>query len=204
MAIDLNLDPDQSTAAGNGYVAVSALEVTLPTDIADLIPDESNQVDLDAGWVALGYLTEAGPRFSFGRETKDIAAWQAFDPIRTLITKIPKQAEFDLEQWNADAVRLGLGGAVISSAGSGTMLEPEDESFLDYRQLIIYGADGDKHYGFVFRRAQNTKNLEFPFVREDISALPIGMKILRQPADTDKPWYLLTDDPDFPADETSP
>lgn len=196
MPITLIRDPDESTVGADGYVAVGDLTATMPTDIADCIPDESLSVDL-TGFVDLGYLTDAGPRASFGRTVKDITAWQSFDPVRSLVTAVPKQVEFDLEQWNGDNIALGLGGAVITSAGSGVQLEPEDNSFLDYRRLIIYAADGDKHYAFCFRRTQNVKELTFPFGREDISALPIGMKVLAAPAGEGKAWYLLTDDPAF-------
>lgn len=200
MSITLARDPAESTVGADGYVAVADLDAAMPTDINDCIPDpDTLAVDLDALFFDLGYLTDAGPRASFGRTVKDITAWQSFDPIRSLVTALPKQVEFDLEQWNAENLSLGLGGSVITDTTNGVMLEPEDNSFLNYKRLVVYAADGDKHYAFCFRRTQNVKELTFPFGREDISALPIGMKVLAAPVGEGKAFYLLTDDPDFPS-----
>lgn len=197
MPITLIRDPDETTVGADGYVAIASLTDTMPTDIADCIPDEDLAVDLPAGFVDLGLLTDSGPKASFGRTVKDIPAWQSFDPVRSLVTAIPKQIEFDLEQWNDDNLSLGLGGTVITDTATGVMLEPEDDSFLNYKRLVIYAEDGGKHYAFCFRRTQNVKELTFPFGREDISALPIGMKVLKAPAGEGKAWYMLTDDPAF-------
>jgi hypothetical protein len=197
MPITLIRDPNETTVGADGYVAVASLATSMPTDIADCIPDEVLAVDLAAGFADLGLLTDAGPRASFGRTVKDIPAWQSLDPVRSLVTAVPKQIEFDLEQWNEDNLSLGLGGSVVTDTTTGVMLEPEDDSFLNYKRLIIYAEDGGKHYAFCFRRTQNVKALTFPFGHEDISALPIGMKVLKAPSGEGKAWYMLTDDPAF-------
>lgn len=200
MPITINLDPDELVVGSNGLVLVAPEGTAWPTEIADVIPDpDTGEVDLATGWVDLGYLTEAGPRFSFARTTQDINAWQSFYALRTLVTEVPTQAEFDLRQWNSDTFGVAMGGIVVTTAGAGVQIEPEDPSFLDVRQLIIYGADGDKHYAFCFRRVQNTKELAFPFARSDESALPVGMKVLAPPVGEAKNWFALTDDPSFPA-----
>jgi len=192
MTITANLDASELVVAGDGLVLVAPEGTTFPSDIDDVI-----DLSLDAAWTDLGYLTEAGPRANFGRTTKDINGWQSFYALRTIVTAIPTQIEIDLRQWNADTLGVALGGIVVTTAGGGTMIEPEDPSFLDVRQLIVYGIDGDKHYAFCFRRVQNTKALQFPFAREDESALPVGFNVLG--AGDDKPWFMLTDDPAFPA-----
>lgn len=194
MAIDTNLDPSQLVVGATGLVLVSPEGTDFPTDIAD-VPDS-----LDADWVSLGYTDENGPAFTFDRTIKDINGWQSFYTLRSLVTAVPSKVEFVLRQWNSDTIKLGVGGAVVTSAGSGTLLEPEDASFLDIRQLLVYGVDGDKHYAFGFRRAQNTRSLTFPFKRDDESGLPIGMNVLGPPAGETSPWFLLTDDPAIVAD----
>lgn len=192
MPTDLQLEESELVVAGDGAIFVAPEGTTLPTDIDDVI-----DLNLDTDFVALGYMTEAGPRASFGRNTKDIRAWQSFNALRTIVTETPTRVEFDMEQWNEDTFGVAMGGIIVTTAGGGVKVEPQDASFLDVRALIVYGIDGDKHYAFVFPRTQNDKELQFPFAREDISALPVGMKVLGN--GTDKPWYLLTDDPTFTA-----
>lgn len=188
MPIDLNLDPDELVVAGDGAIFVSPEGTPFPTDIDTVV-----SLGLNAAWTALGYMTEAGPRAAFGRNTKDVKAWQSFHALRTLVTETPSRVEFDMRQWNTDTMGVAMGGVVVTSTANGTMLEPEDASFIDIRQLIVYGIDGDKHYAFCFRRTQNDKELQFPFTREDATALGVGMKVLG--AGANKSWFLLTDDP---------
>lgn len=196
MPITLNLEPDELVVGSSGLILVSDEGTTLPTDIDTVIPDwDAGTAGLATGWGDLGYTTEEGPRLAFGRDITDIGAWQSFNPLRSIVTGKPSQVEFDLRQWNSDTFGVAMGGVVVSTAGGGVMVEPEDDGFLDVRQLIVYAEDGDKHYAWVFRRVQNTKELGFPFARTDESALPIGMKVLG--AGSDKAWYMLTDDPAF-------
>lgn len=184
-------DPEQLVVAGTGHIYVADVDtMTFPEDIDDIATLE------DDGWIDLGYTTTDGPRFSFARESKDVEAWQEFDPIRTLITNLPKQIEFDLEQWNADTVGLGLGGVEITSTANGSMVEPKESSFVDLKALVVAGTDGDRNYAFCYRRTQNTKPLTFPFRREDISPLTIGMKVFAA-GSGEKPFRILTDDPAF-------
>lgn len=198
MAFTLNLDPEELVVGGYGYVATSDLDVDFPDDIADCIPDpESLSVNLAEGWGDLGLLSEAGPRASFAKNTKDINAWQTFYAVRTIVTEVPTQIEMELRQWNSDTFALGVGGADVTSSGSGVILVPKDPSFLDIRQLLVYAADGEKHYAFGFRRVQNTRELQFPFAREDESALPVGFKVLAPPTGEAAAWFMLTDDEAF-------
>lgn len=188
MTITANLNADELLVAGDGLVLVSPEATPFPDDIADVV-----DLSLDAAWTDLGYATEAGPRATFGRNVKDIMGWQSFYSLRSIVTDVPTQIEVDLRQWNSDTLGVALGGVVVTDTATGTMLEPEDPSFLDIRQLIVYAIDGDKHYAFCFRRVQNTKALAFPFDRQDESALPIGFKVLG--AEPSKAWFMLTDDP---------
>lgn len=197
MTLDTNLDPSELLAVGYGLVIVGSEDATPPTAIED-IPD-----DLTGDWVSLGFLTEDGPQFTFDRATTNKKGWQSLATLRTLITEFPTQVEGELMQWNQDTIKLALGGAVIESAGAGVVIQPEDASFLDIRQLIIYGVDGEKHYGFYFPRCQNTRALSFPWQRTDTSSLPFGMEVL-EPSDDTPRFQIFTDDPAVEADEVSP
>lgn len=195
MTLATNLSPDELLVAGYGLIIVGSEDgATAPTDI-DEIPD-----GLTGDWVSLGFATEDGPQFTFDRSTTNKKGWQSLGTLRTLITEFPTQVEFALMQWNQDTLRLGLGGAVITTTAGGVKIEPEDASFLDVRQLIIYGVDGDRHYGFYFPRCQNTKALAFPWKRTDTSDLPMGMEILEPLDSNDKRYTIFTDDPAVEAD----
>lgn len=199
MSININVDPDETVNAADGYIAVAPSGTTAPTSIDEFIPDENGDVDLPDGYIALGSLTDAGPQPSFGKATKDIPGWPGTDPIRALITGRPTSVKAALQQWSSEAFKLGMGGAVVETAGGGVVLEPEDDSFNDEREFIVYGEDGDKHYGLWFPRAKNVANLDFAFSTGDLSALPIEMKILK-PSGGLKRVRLFTDDDAFVAD----
>lgn len=199
MSVNVLIDPDETVNAADGYIAVASLTADPPTAIEDFIPDESGDVDLPAGWIALGSLTDAGPQFSFGKDSKDIPGWPGRDPIRTLITANPSSVKATLQQWSSEAFKLGLSGAIVETAGGGVVVTPEDDSFNDERQFVLYGADGDKNYGFWIPRAKNVANLDFAFTTGDLAALPIEMKVLK-PADGAKRVNLFTDDTAFVLD----
>lgn len=193
MTLATNLSPEELLVAGYGLIIVGT-EAATPPDSIDDIPD-----GLGTGWTSLGFATEDGPQFTFDRSTTKKKGWQSLGTLRTLITEFPTQVEFALMQWNDDSLRLGLGGVVISGAGGGVKIEPEDPSFLDIRQLIIYGVDDTRHFGFYFPRCQNTKALAFPWKRTDTSDLPIGMEVL-EPTDESPRYTIFTDDPAFVPD----
>lgn len=185
--MSMTQDPTELFSAGDGNIFISQEGVDFPTDVDEV---------LDAGWLDFGLTTDAGPRFSFDRTTKDIPAWPLFDPARTLVTAIPKQIDFDLLQWSGENFQLGLGGGTITPTANGAIYEPPEPSFQDIRQMIIVGVDGDRTYKWCFRRVRNVKALTFPFVQTDVSPLTIGMKVLAATA-PDKPFFILTDDPAF-------
>lgn len=193
MTITTNLDPDELVVAGTGNVFVAPEGTALPTDIDDVV-----SLNLDPAFVDLGYMTEDGVAMSFARTTTDKFAWQEFDPVRTLVTEVPKTVKFVMEQWNSETLKLGLGGATITWSGGGVMIVPEEASFIDIRALIVYAEDGDKHYAACFRRTQNVDEFSFPFKRTDTSDLPIGLKVLG--AGDEAPYHFLTDDPAFEQD----
>lgn len=177
---------------GDGAVYVGAVGTAFPANIGVAIDD--------ADWLNLGYISEEGPRFSFGRETKDIFVWQSFDPVRSIVTKVPKSAKFDLMQTNLHTVKLALGGGTITNQG-GDMFKytPPTSGDIDERAVIVEGIDGDYTYRFCFARGQIQSAVEFSFVREDNVKFPIDMKFL-QP-DSGNPFEIYTNDPNFDWDE---
>lgn len=173
---------------GTGHVYVAPVDTPFPATI-------NAAVSHNAGWVELGYASEDGARFSFGREVNEIMAWQSFDPIAQVVTRVPKTVSFDLMQWNQHTVELALGGGTVSEPVSGAYeYAPPDESFRDERALIVEGIDGDYTYRFCYRKAINEEGVEFAFVRENPVLFPITMKILA-PDDDASAYIIQTNDP---------
>lgn len=179
---------DEVRVTGAGHIYVADVDTPFPTNI-------SAEVDLD-DWAELGYVSEAGARFSFGREINNIMAWQKFDPIRKVVTALPKSVAFDLMQWNQHTVKLALGGGTVSGTTPNFEYEPPAESFLDQRALIIEGIDGDFSYRFCYRKALNESGVDFAFVRADPVLFPITMGVLAAD-DDDPPFIIQTDDPNI-------
>lgn len=186
----MSLEGEEVRVTGTGHVYVAEVGTAFPTDITDAVQDTD-------GWVELGYVSEEGARFSFGREVNNIMGWQAFDPIRKVVTAVPKSIAFDLMQWNQFTVKLALGGGTVTEPSPGAyQYEPPDESFLDDRALIVEGIDGDYTYRFCYRKALNETGVDFAFVRSDPVLFPITMGV--QAADGgEKPFILQTDDPNI-------
>lgn len=179
-------EPEELRVMGDGNVYRAPVGTPFPETW-----DE--EIDLDE-WTDLGYVTEEGPRFVFARETKDKFAWQSMDPIRTIVTKLPKSVKFALEQTNFTNLRTALGGGEVTETEEGNFhYEPPEPSDVDEFALIIEGRDGDLVYRVMYRRAQNLGNIEFAFVREDTVDYEIEVKIL-QPSGGEKPFLIQTND----------
>lgn len=148
-----------------------------------------------AGWVELGYTSEEGARFSFGREVNRIMGWQAFDPLRIVVTTVPKTVSVDLLQWNQHTVKLALGGGTVTEPVSGQyQYDPPAEEFVDERMFAIEGIDGDYNYRFIYRKVLNERGVDFAFVRNNPVVFPITVGVLAADGGA-KPWVLQTDDP---------
>ncbi len=181
------LESSEVRVTGTGHAYVAPLGTPIPAGIDSALTHA-------AGWVELGYTTPEGARFSFGREVNDIMGWQSFDPLRTIVTSVPKTVSVDLLQWNQHTMKLGLGGGTVTEPVSGQyQYEPPDESFVDERMFAIEGTDGDFNYRFIFRKALNQGGVDFSFVRENPVVFPITMKVLAADAGA-KAFLLQTDD----------
>lgn len=180
------LEAEEVVVTGLGGVYVAPLDTPFPADISSPI---------GSPWVGLGYVAENGARFSFGRDINEIMAWQSFDPLRLVVTRVPKSIAFDLMQWNQNTVKLALGGGTVTGSSPNFAYEPPDEDFVDERALIVEGQDKGYTYRFCYRRAINYEGVDFAFVRSDPVQFPISMRILA--AGAVKPWLLQTDDPNI-------
>ena len=164
-------DPAELTVGITGQVYVAPTGTALPTTTTGA---------LNAAFVGLGYLTEDGVSFSASKETQDIAAWQAFDPIRTIVTSRTVQATFSLQQWNEDTVPLAFGGGSISGTSPNFKYSlPDPEDGLDERCMVIDVQDGDINLRFVIARGIVTEAVETQFQHGATAVLPITFKALK-------------------------
>lgn len=186
------LDPNEVLVTGFGGVYEAPVGTAFPANIS---------VALSATWKEVGYVTEDGARFSFGREINNIMAWQSRDPIRKVVTALPKTIACDIQQWNIRTLKLALGGGTVTEAAAGKFnYDPPAEDYLDERAIIVVGEDGDYDYRFCYRRVVNEEPVEFAFVRSDPAALPVTFGVQAAGGGL-KPFQFQTNDPAFgPAD----
>lgn len=184
------LESSELVVTGTGHIWVAPVGADFPDGIGD-------EIDRSDGWIDLGYATEEGARFSFGREINEAFGWQSSDPLRLISTRRPKSVAFDLMQWNRHTVELALGGGSVTEPSTGEYeYAPPADSYIDERALIIEGMDGDYTYRFCYRKAFNQSTVEFAFVRENPVVFPIDMKILAADGGL-APYLIQTDDPNI-------
>lgn len=187
-----NLDPDEVRSLGTGTLWIGDVGATEPDD-ADTAPD-------DAEWFEVGHLSDAGPRFSFGKARTPIRSWQSYpDPVRTLAGESINTVAADLLQWNRDNFTYAMGGGDWTLDDTGLYsFEPADSSEDNDKALIIEGLDGDYTYRFIFRRTEVQSNVEFAFTATALAPLAITATVLAAPTGL-KPWKFQTNDPAFAA-----
>lgn len=181
--------PSEVRVFADGGVYRAVVGADEPTGISDTIDE--------AVWTYLGYLSTAGPRFSFGRETKDIEVWQSFNPVRTVSTKIPISLKADFMQTNVATLMTALGGGDVVETSPGEFeYSPPDPAEIDEMALMVVLLDGDLSYRYIFRRATLSDATDFAGVKDDATNLPVTWKFL-QPDGGESPFIIQTDDPAF-------
>lgn len=166
------IDGSEVRVAGAGHVYVAPKGTALPTDLSAL----------DSKYVDLGYVTEDGVAFSFGREVEDLNAWQG-DKIRTLSTKEPATVAFALMQTNATIMTVAYGGGEITEQGTApnktyTFTPPKSGTNTE-RILVIEFSDGaDITYRYVIPRSQIEGNVDYTLTRAGALTYPLTMGIL--------------------------
>lgn len=180
-------EPEEIRVYGDGGVYIADVGTAFPASISDPIDD--------ADWTNLGYLTEEGPRFSFGRETTDLKGWQSLDVLRVLTTALPKSITFDLMQTNVHSLEMALGGGDVTEDAPGEFtFEPADPSETYEKAIIVEMIDGGVTYRFCYRKAQRDGAVEFAGIRTNSTNFSITMKVL-DPGDAEKPYIVQSDDP---------
>lgn len=182
----MSQETDNIRSFGDGNVYRAPVGTDFPAS-AD------TEVDLD-DWSDLGLISEDGPQFSFDKEKKDKYAWQSMDPVRTMITKVPKAIKVGLMQTDLQALVTALGGGTVTEDPPGNFTyEPPEASEVDECALMVEGRDGDLVYRFCYRRVQNLGKIEFPWQREDTVTYDAEFQVL-QPSGGEKPFFVQSND----------
>jgi hypothetical protein len=176
---------------GSGHLYVAPTGATVPTDV-------STNPTHAAGWVELGHISDAGPRFSFGKARNPVSSWQSFPlPVRNLKAAAPSTVSYDLLQWNMNTFSLAMGGGTWSDVGgSGRKFVPADASDTNEKALIADLLDGDYTYRFVFYRTENQAATDFAATGSALAPLAVVSTIM-SPDDGSTPWAFFSDDPNF-------
>jgi hypothetical protein len=166
------IDGSEVRVAGAGHVYVAPAGTAMPTDLGAL----------PAAWVDLGYVTEDGVGFSFGRESEDLNAWQG-DKVRTLTTRNPASVTFALMQTNSTVLPVAFGGGSVTESGADPnkvyKFTPPDASTNTERSLVIEFEDGASiAYRYCIPRSQIEGNVDFTLVRSGALTYPLTMGIL--------------------------
>lgn len=187
------LDADQLVIPGTGHVYVGDANESFPTDITTAV-----SVSGATGFLEMGYTTEAGVGFSFGRVTKEIKSWQSGYPLRRLITDTPTSVSFSLLQLTFASFRLAMGGGAFGTSGANKYYyEPPDADFVDERSIIIEAEDGDYGYRWLFRRCIVSDTVDFNLMRTEPVAMPLKFDVLESGTPGQKPWAFQTNDPEL-------
>ncbi len=179
------IDGSEVRVAGAGHVYVAPMATAIPTDLSPL----------PGAWIDLGYVTEDGVGFTFGREVEDLNAWQG-DKIRTLSTKEPASTTFALMQTNETVLEVAFaGGSVTESAGDPKVytFTPPKSGTNTERALVIEFEDGSIVYRYCIPRTQIEGSVEFTLTRTGALTYPLTMGILDN---GDKPKFtIVSNDP---------
>jgi hypothetical protein len=178
------IDGTEVRVAGAGHVYAAPASTALPTDLDPLAAD----------WVDLGYVTEDGVGFTFGRETEAINAWQG-SKVRVVTTAEPASTNFALMQSNAETLKVAFGGGTVTADAGVYTYEPPASGTNTERALVIEFNDGDINYRYCLARVELEGNIEFTLTKAGAVTYPVTFGVLDN---GDDPKYtIVTDDPAF-------
>lgn len=185
-------DATEIVVGANGRVLSAATE-----DVASWPDDISSP--LDAAFTEAGFISEDGITFTDTPTITDIMAWQAFYPIRKIVSSKVSKVEFVLHQWNSRNVKLAFGGGVTDVAGGVSVYTPPEPGELTNRAIVVEWVDGPDTYRLVLPRGLVDGEVSVQVMRTAATDLPISYEVTPSgtpddPADLAmQPWYLVTD-----------
>ena len=175
----------------NGRVLVAPATVTMPTDVVAPWP---------AGWVDLGYLTEAGVKLTDGRTMAEAKAWQSIYAVRRLVASKSSKVAFTLTQWDKVTVPLAFGGGTVDTVSAGLYrYRPPSPATVDERAVGVEWDDGGRRYRLIIPLGMAVDPVATDLARTKSAELPIGFEVTTPAVGVD-PWFLLSSDPSLAPD----
>lgn len=135
--------------------------------------------ELDAGFGSAGFL-EDPPDFAPDRPTSDITAWNADDPIRTLIESSELEVTIKLQQTSALAVELYWGlGDWASDGGDGAVWTPRSGEVV--KAGVLHLTDGLRIFRHNFARLGISSVGNMNLTRAEAVSYEVTLKRLAAP-----------------------
>lgn len=185
----MSLEADELVVGQTGHVYRAPVGTAFPTNISTAVSAPN--------WTELGYTTEDGVKFSFGRDVEEVMAWQSYDPLRVITKGVPKEVTATFLQFNQNTMATAMGGGAWTETSPGNYeYTPPDEGDIDEFAYIVEFIDGDYSYRYCFDRVQNMSGVEYTVNRSNPIELEIKVKVLAAP-NGGKPYKLQTDDPNL-------
>ncbi len=143
--------------------------------VATPLPTAATEV-LNAGFSSAGYL-EDPPDFSLTKPTSDIKAWNADDPIRTLIESENLEVTIKLQQTTAAAIELYWGlGDWASDGVAGAVWTPASGEVI--KAGVLHLTDGTDTFRFVASRFSVSKVGKLNLARAQAVSYEVTLKRL--------------------------
>lgn len=131
---------------------------------------------LNAAFESAGYL-EDPPDFTLDKPTSDITAWNADDPIRTLIERENLEVTIKLQQTTALAVELYWGlGDWVSDGGTGAIWTPRSGAV--EKAGVLHLTDGENVFRFAAGRFSVSKVGKMNLTRAQAVSYEVTLKRL--------------------------
>lgn len=195
-------DATEIVVGANGRVLVADADTLGSGDIpTDVVVGSGDQLD-PAVWTEVGFVSENGVTFTDGKTIADIPAWQAFYPVRKIVTEKMTKVEFVMRQWNTSTIRFAFGGGSVDMAAGVATYTPPAPGDLDNRAMCIEWVDGPDTYRLVLPRGIVTGDVAAQVVRTAASDLPVSFEVSPAGLPTEgdllsQPWYIVTDADQF-------
>jgi hypothetical protein len=187
-------DASEVVVGANGSVYTAPFGTALPAE------GEDPTTALNAAFNEHGFVSEDGVTFRDGKEIEDILAWQAFYPIRKVVSAKSSGVEFVLRQFNPDNAELAFGGGAVDVTSGVATYTPPAPGELAELSLVVDWQDGDNNFRLVLPKGIVTEEVESELVRTAALDLPIVFEVTPEgePTEGDPdsyPFYILSDHP---------
>lgn len=181
------LDSEETFIGQTGHIYIAPVGTAFPASIGEAVDTDD--------WTEIGYVDTDGVQFNDTPNFQAFHAWQKRKPIRMVKGDVEATVGFNLQQWNADTIKLAFGGGEVTEDAAGEYrYTPPAESEIDEHALIVEAADGTVNSRRQYARVLNQAATSFSWSRAAMSLLPVEFMILS--ADGDDPdSEFLSDSP---------